>query len=632
MRNLVVMFALICFESSVMAQTTGERTLPGTEYSAGQVVDVVIEVTGDPGSIIVVETVPRGWVIHAVTTRGGLSDGNVITWELDSFTGAKTFKYKAVAPSTSTGDSVFSGMVNDIEIVGMTTMTPAKPNPVGMFNNHIDVGEPTPGEATYDDQTGEYQIKGNGADIFMKEDAFHFAYSELTGSCSLKSKIRIENINHSDGWSKAALMIRNGLGPDSAHYMILVREEEQGICTHWREEDGAFTSSTSGRIRFTDVQDGQLEIIRVGKVIYVYYIDITSNQPVLFDSRTIDFADPVYAGLAVTSHSSGRFSMGHYNDVELSNFSAVTGRRVLSDRLYTPGQPMMVTIELTGDPGTITVVESPPADWTVSEISSGGQINSAGEITWTLPSFSGSDILTYVVTPSLTETEDGIFSGRVGDFEFIGESILPSASSKRIGIFENHIDFGDSDPGDATYDSSTGVYQVIGHSGGSAGGHWAFSEVVGPFSLKAKIRVENIDSSASYAGAGLTITNDLNYYPICYTASVLSDQEVWALWRKVPGYSGMGSGLLWTSFLSTRKQDGRIEIVREDKSVSMYYMDLTTGERTLFNSQILEFTDPVYVGLYSSPNESGKYVIGHFSDVELTLFTSSSSDNWELFR
>ncbi|MFH1740370.1 MAG: hypothetical protein ABIH23_15285, partial [bacterium] len=107
------------------AQVTAVRTLPSDDYCPGERLKIIIEVTGDPGAIIVVETPPAEWTI--VPASGGeLSDG-VITWNLESFDGSETLVYRVTPPDTATGEAVFSGIVGNQEIGGMSRMPQYQP-------------------------------------------------------------------------------------------------------------------------------------------------------------------------------------------------------------------------------------------------------------------------------------------------------------------------------------------------------------------------------------------------------------------------------------------------------------------------------------------------------------------------
>ncbi|HQO35922.1 MAG TPA: hypothetical protein PLG59_14760, partial [bacterium] len=71
-------------------------------------------------AVLVMETPPAEWKIFA-SSSGILSSG-VITWTLGSFDGAETLRYYVTPPKTATGEAVFSGIVGDREIGGMSTM------------------------------------------------------------------------------------------------------------------------------------------------------------------------------------------------------------------------------------------------------------------------------------------------------------------------------------------------------------------------------------------------------------------------------------------------------------------------------------------------------------------------------
>ncbi|MFH1737862.1 MAG: hypothetical protein ABIH23_02555 [bacterium] len=116
----IFVFAGVGFVLSASAQVTAVRTLPGEMYLPSDPLTITIEVTGDPGAIIVVETPPAEWSIRA-SSGGKLSDG-VITWNLESFNGSTTLRYYATPPRTATDEALFSGVVGDQEISGMSRM------------------------------------------------------------------------------------------------------------------------------------------------------------------------------------------------------------------------------------------------------------------------------------------------------------------------------------------------------------------------------------------------------------------------------------------------------------------------------------------------------------------------------
>ena len=55
-------------------------------------------------------------------------------------------------------------------------------SPVGVFENHADVGTPKKaGAAQYDAATQMYSLKGAGYNIWFNRDEFHYVYKKIAG-------------------------------------------------------------------------------------------------------------------------------------------------------------------------------------------------------------------------------------------------------------------------------------------------------------------------------------------------------------------------------------------------------------------------------------------------------------------
>src|ERR1700744_313066 len=55
-------------------------------------------------------------------------------------------------------------------------------HPIGIFDDHLDIGHPKlSGDATYDQATQTYTIKGAGDNIWFNRDEFQFVYKKLKG-------------------------------------------------------------------------------------------------------------------------------------------------------------------------------------------------------------------------------------------------------------------------------------------------------------------------------------------------------------------------------------------------------------------------------------------------------------------
>lgn len=86
------------------------------------------------------------------------------------------------------------------------------------FSN-LDIGSPQLAGSAKPVEDG-WDIVAGGADIWEKSDQFHFVQKQVAGDFDIA--VRVESFTPAHLYSKAGLMIRESLGPDSAHLMFLV--------------------------------------------------------------------------------------------------------------------------------------------------------------------------------------------------------------------------------------------------------------------------------------------------------------------------------------------------------------------------------------------------------------------------
>lgn len=88
-----------------------------------------------------------------------------------------------------------------------------------------------------------------------------------------------------------------------------------------------------------------------------------------------------------------------------------------------------------------------------------------------------------------------------------------------------------------------------------------------------------------------------------------------------------------TDWVGPSEQDGWVRLVREGKTVSMYYYNIRTQEWTLHDTREIELVHPIYVALAAWSPVHHEMVVGHFRDVQLTRpAQTSSAENWDLYR
>jgi hypothetical protein len=211
-------------------------------------------------------------------------------------------------------------------------------------------------DLSIDEETGTYQITGEGADIWGGSDAFHYVYMQLTGDGEISARV-VSNGTGSNTWAKGGVMIRETTAPDSRQMLMgLTGGDGGGIAFQGRIYDtGGNSSSLHGDI--TAAPPTWVKITRTGGEIAGYYSadgetwdlmtgpadtsggDITNPQPV-------EWADTVLVGLFVTSHQDGENRTYTFDNVDVQG--NVDGVLVSTDIASVSGnsaQPIYVALE-----------------------------------------------------------------------------------------------------------------------------------------------------------------------------------------------------------------------------------------------------------------------------------------------
>src|SRR3954468_24468653 len=73
-------------------------------------------------------------------------------------------------------------------------------------------------------QSNSFTIRCSGTGIEKENDSFHFVYLPMTGDAEIVAKL--EQLASNAGHAQAALMIRQTLGPESAHAAVIVNQND----------------------------------------------------------------------------------------------------------------------------------------------------------------------------------------------------------------------------------------------------------------------------------------------------------------------------------------------------------------------------------------------------------------------
>ncbi|QEC67241.1 T9SS type A sorting domain-containing protein [Panacibacter ginsenosidivorans] len=175
-----------------------------------------------------------------------------------------------------------------------------------------DVG--TTGSACYNSTTGTFELKGSGADIWDTQDAFRFAYKTLVGNGDIKARVvDIDNINP---WNKAGIMVRESLDPSSRHVFIALTSGN-GVAFQRRVTTGGY--SDNDNTANTNVAPQWLKINITGTTYTAFKSTdgLTWTQVGPAVDAGFGGGQPVYAGLAITSHDYATLSTAHIDNYSL---------------------------------------------------------------------------------------------------------------------------------------------------------------------------------------------------------------------------------------------------------------------------------------------------------------------------
>jgi TolB protein len=184
---------------------------------------------------------------------------------------------------------------------------------VGVFTGHADVGTVLHGgSATYDEAAKTYTVTGGGENMWAGKDAFHFAWTKITGDVSLTADIAFAGAGK-EPHRKAVLMIRQSLDADSAYVDAEVHGD--GLTSlQFRDAQGANTHEVQTKVT-TPVR---VRLVRRGKYALLYLA--AKGEELKFSGAAVRLAldGPVYVGIGVCSHNKDVTETATFANLELT--------------------------------------------------------------------------------------------------------------------------------------------------------------------------------------------------------------------------------------------------------------------------------------------------------------------------
>jgi len=191
------------------------------------------------------------------------------------------------------------------------------------FSNH-DIGSPQLAGSARPVEGG-WDLVGGGSDIWQKSDQFHFVCKQVSGDFDIA--VRVESFTPAHLYSKAGLMIRESLDPDSPHLMFLVFSDNSPRNNNLGAYEMQFRSVAGGDCQaiYPAVRppappefpaaypDSWLRVERRGDR-FSAFASTDGKAWKLYAVQTLALPTRVYVGPALTSHNPQGAATARFRD------------------------------------------------------------------------------------------------------------------------------------------------------------------------------------------------------------------------------------------------------------------------------------------------------------------------------
>jgi hypothetical protein len=215
---------------------------------------------------------------------------------------------------------------------------------------------------------GTYTMTASGADIWNNadlrrplsllhyHDEFRYAYMQLSGDYAIA--VKVESITNTNAYAKAGVMIRDSLDANSANAMMCITPSTTGGIRLQHRATAGGTSTTDANTANINAPYW-ISLTRQGTNFAAGYSPNGTDWSTL-GNATVTMNDPVYIGLALTSHNAAATCTAVFSDVKLY---------ILPD--YTPVTPLWTSQDIgiksnTAAPVYVTLQDSSARSATIT--------------------------------------------------------------------------------------------------------------------------------------------------------------------------------------------------------------------------------------------------------------------------
>ncbi|MEN6578539.1 MAG: carbohydrate binding domain-containing protein [Phycisphaerales bacterium] len=204
-------------------------------------------------------------------------------------------------------------------------------------------GYPAVGEVAVTEIGGKMNVTGAGADIWYDSDEFTYAYKTLTGTGTLIARV-VSNGTGSNTWAKGGVMIRGSLNGGASHaFMALTGGGGNGASFQYRLETNGDSASLDSASTIAPPY-----WVRIARADGMLTGSVSSDGKTWSSLGTIGdtLTDPVYIGIAVTSHEAGVDRTFQFDSIATTGVvSGAWQGAVISSPLHNSPQNFYVTLQ-----------------------------------------------------------------------------------------------------------------------------------------------------------------------------------------------------------------------------------------------------------------------------------------------
>jgi len=188
---------------------------------------------------------------------------------------------------------------------------------LGLFESHADIGAARhAGTVVHDAAQDSYTVSGSGANMWFREDAFHFVWTKASGDIALAADIAFPD-DRGNPHRKACLMIRQTLDADSVYADVALHGD--GLTSlQFRDAKGGLTREVQTSV----AAPRRLRIEKVGDTVYMSLATSGDSLKPSGCSVRLPFTGDFYVGIGVCAHEADAVERAVFSKVEFTEPSA----------------------------------------------------------------------------------------------------------------------------------------------------------------------------------------------------------------------------------------------------------------------------------------------------------------------